>query len=361
MIRRVYDGHVDCLQVLDENGNLDTALLPEGLTDQTLVQMYRYMCFARALDSKTLSLQRQGRAVTYAPLVGEEATQIGSAMALGANDTFVPSFRQHGVFLVRGLSLETFFIYWRGFEEGCVIPESVHGLPPIVPVGSQLPHAAGIAFAQKYRKTGASVLAYVGDGGTSEGEFYETINFAGVFKLPLVTIIENNQWAISVPRSKQTAAETLAQKGIAAGINCVQVDGNDVIAVYKATREALSRAATSPTLIECLTYRMSMHTTADDPTKYRPDKDVDAWKPRDPIARVRKYLVSKSLWDDAKQAAMEAENSKTIDAAVEKAETFRPEPSSMFRNVYSFMPQTLQEELDDSTANNFWQPPALQV
>ena len=216
MLSDAFEYKIEYMQILDENGNVDQSLFPKNLDDSKLVQMYKYMNFARALDAKTLSLQRQGRAVTYAPLVGEEATQIGSAMAMRADDIFVPNFRQHGVYLARGLPLELYFIYWRGFEEGGAIPKNVNGMPVIVPVGSQVPHAAGIAYAQKYEKTGNAVIVYVGDGGTSEGDFYEAMNFAGVLKLPLVIIIENNQWAISVPRSKQSAAHTLAQKAVAA-------------------------------------------------------------------------------------------------------------------------------------------------
>ncbi|MDE1827969.1 MAG: pyruvate dehydrogenase (acetyl-transferring) E1 component subunit alpha [Candidatus Micrarchaeota archaeon] len=354
-MKRVFQGAVDNIQILDENGDIDASLFPSGLDDKKILEMYRYMSFARALDAKCLSLQRQGRAVTYAPLIGEEATQVGSAMAMRAGDLFVPNFRQHAVYLVRGLPLEIMFLYWRGFEEGAAIPKEVGGFPYIVPVSSQMPHAAGIAFAQKYNKKDVAVLAYVGDGGTSEGDFYEALNFAGVFKLPMVAIIENNQWAISVPRSKQSAAETLAQKGFAAGIRCVQVDGNDVIAVYKVISEAIANAKDGPTLIECVTYRMSMHTTADDPTKYRDPAEVEIWKARDPIDRVRKYLSKKALWSLELEKAMGEEQLKIIDEAVAKAEAFKPDPKSMFENVYGYMPQVLQDELDDSVANNFWQ------
>ncbi|MGC8478676.1 MAG: pyruvate dehydrogenase (acetyl-transferring) E1 component subunit alpha [Candidatus Micrarchaeia archaeon] len=355
MLDKVFKGEIDFLQILDENGKVDESQFPAYLTEDLAVQMYKYMSFARTLDAKTLSLQRQGRAVTYAPLVGEEATQIGSALAMRKDDIFVPNFRQHGVYLARGLPLELYFIYWRGFEEGGAIPPEVKGLPVIVPVASQVPHAAGMAFAQKYKGTGNAVITYVGDGGTSEGDFYEALNFAGVFKVPLVTIIENNQWAISVPRKKQTAAETLAQKAFAAGIKSIQVDGNDVFAVYKAVKDAISFSTEGPTLIECVTYRMSMHTTADDPTKYRPDAEVEAWKKKDPIERLGKYLLSKGLWDDSKEKAMQAEQVAAIDDAIKKAEAFKGDPASMFKNVYSFMPEMLQEELDEAEQNNFWQ------
>ncbi len=354
-MENVFDTSIKYMQVMDEHGNIDQQLFPSGVDDNKIIEMYKWMSFARALDAKALSLQRQGRAVTYAPLVGEEATQVGSAMAMGPNDFFVPNFRQHGVFLVRGLPLYAIFLYWKGYEEGSTVGKGVNAVPYIVPVSTQLPHATGIAFAQKYRKTGGTVVTYVGDGGTSEGNFYEAMNFAGIMKAPLVLIIENNGWAISEPRSEQTVAQTLAQKAIAAGIPSIQVDGNDVIAVYKATRDAIAKSADGPYVIECITYRMSMHTTADDPTKYRSDAEVEAWKPKDPILRVRNYLAKKSMWDDSKESAMADEHIKKIDAAVEEAEKFKADPRSMFQNIYSYIPDTLKEELDAAIAANFWQ------
>ena len=352
--KKVFDGSIDYIQIMDEEGNIDQLLFPKDLSDDTITDMYKKMSLARALDAKMLSLQRQGRAVTYAPLVGEEATQIGSAMAMRKDDIFVPSFRQHGVYLARGMDLSIFFLYWRGYEEGNAIPRQVNGTPVIVPVATQMPHASGVAFAQKYKGKDVAVVSYLGDGGTSEGDFYEAINFAGVFKLPLISIIENNQWAISVPRKSQTASETLAQKAFAAGVNGIQVDGNDVIAVYKAVQDAIAASKTGPTVIECVTYRMSLHTTADDPTKYRSDEEVNAWKPKDPLMRVRKYLDKKGLWDDKKEEAMASAHQNLIDTAVEKAEAFKPDPKTMFEHVYSFMPDVLKEELEESESSNFW-------
>ncbi len=350
-----FDCSIKYTQVIDENGKVDAALFPKDLDDETVKQMYIYMCFARALDAKTLSLQRQGRAATFAPLLGEEATQIGVAFGMAKGDILVPSFRQHGILLARGMRLDSYFIYWRGFEEGNDTLKDIGSFPVAVPVGTQMPHGAGAAFAQKYLNTGKAVFAFVGDGGTSEGDFYEAINFAGAFGLPLVSVVENNQWAISLPRSKQTAAKTLAQKGIAAGINSVQVDGNDVVAVYKATKEAAALAREGkPSLIECVTYRISMHTTSDDPTKYRSDAEVEAWKAKDPISRIRKYLEGKSLWNDSMEKEMADKQSSEIDEAVAKAEAFKPDPKSMFESVYSFLPQTLKEEEDSALASGFW-------
>ncbi len=354
LLKDMFQGTIKYMQILDESGSVDKSLFPEELSDDKIVDMYKRMSFARAVDAKALSLQRQGRLATYAPLLGQEAEQIGSAMALRANDIIVPNFRQHGVLLVRGFPLDSFFVFWKGYEDGAAALKGINSLPITVPVGTQMPHAAGVAFAQKYKGSDAAVVAYIGDGGTSEGEFYEALNFAGVMKLPLVTIIENNQWAISVPREKQSAAATLAQKAFAAGISGLQVDGNDVIAVYKATMEALANAKNGPTLIEAVTYRMSMHTTSDDPAKYRGDAEVAEWKARDPIARVRRYIEQKGAWDESKESIMIEGQSKQIDDAVERAEQFKPDPRSMFETVYSFVPGILKEEEDDSVANVFW-------
>ncbi len=317
--------------------------------------MYKLMVLTRAYDNKILSLQRQGRTATFAPGFGEEAAQVGSASAMRPNDIFVPAFRQSGVYLTRGFPMDLYLLYWIGYEEGNVVPENVRGMPMAVPVSTQMPHAAGIAYAQKYKGSDSAVVAYVGDGGTSEGDFAEALNLAGVWKAPLVAIIQNNQWAISMPRKKQSAAETLAQKAFAAGINGVQVDGNDVVAVYKATREAISNARDGPTLIECVTYRMGMHTTSDDPTKYRSDEETAAWAKKDPILRVKAYLEGKGLLSDAIDKEIEEDNSKIIDSWVEKAESFKPDPTSMFTNVYSFMPEILSAELEESKASDFWQ------
>ncbi len=356
MQKKVFDDSIEYFQVMDENGAIDQALFPKEVTDQKIVEMYKWMAFARALDAKALSLQRQGRIATYAPLVGQEGEQVGSALALGQNDYFVPNFRQHGVFLVRGAPIDKIVLGWRGYEDGGAVPKGFNALAVAVPVATQLPHAAGLAFALMQRKNGGAVLGYVGDGGTSEGDFYESLNFAGAKKVPLVILIEDNEWAISVPRSEQTAAQTLAQKAMAAGIKGVQVDGNDVIGVYKVVKDALDEARKgNPMLVEVLTYRMSMHTTADDPTKYRSDAEVEAWKNKDPLLRVRKYLQSKNLWDDTKEQQMQDDQRKKIDDAVAVAESFKEDPTSMFQNIYSFMPEVLNDELEEAKEAGFWQ------
>ncbi len=355
LIRDAFEGKIQYFQVMDESGSIDQSLMPPELTDAKLLDMLKLMLLTRNADAKAISLQRQGRAATYAPTLGEEAVNIGTATAMRKNDIFVPAFRQHGVYFARGLPMRLFYLYWMGFEEGNMIPPEVHGFPMAVPVSTQMPHSVGLAFAQKYKKTGNAVIAYIGDGGTSQGDFYEAINFAGVWHVPLVVVIQNNQWAISVPRSKQSAATTLAQKAFAAGIPGVQVDGNDAIAVYKATAQALKDAANGPSVIECVTYRAGMHTTSDDPTKYRSEADVSEWLKKDPILRQKLYLAKKGLWSEQIEAQVTDEQKKLIDSGVEEAEAFKPDPKSMFQNLYSFVPETLDDELKDSEANNFWQ------
>ncbi|MGC8648725.1 MAG: pyruvate dehydrogenase (acetyl-transferring) E1 component subunit alpha [Candidatus Micrarchaeia archaeon] len=355
MLKKTFDGFISYMQILDENGNVDKDLFPKDLDDKTILDMYKYMNLARAVDAKALSLQRQGRLATYAPLVGQEAEQIGSAMAMDKKDLLVPNYRQHGVMIVRGLQLKDFFVFWKGYEDGAATFKSINSLAVAVPVGTQTQHATGLAYAQKYLNTNSSVVTYIGDGGTSEGDFYEAMNFAGVMKVPLLIIIENNQWAISVPRAKQSAAQTLAQKAMAAGIEGMQVDGNDVFAVYKATKEALAKAQKSgPVLLECITYRMSMHTTSDDPTKYRSEEEVDSWKAKDPIERLKNYIIKKGIWNDSNETNMKNEQQMLIDEAVKEAEQFKPNPKDMFETVYSFMPETLKEEYDDAITSNFW-------
>ncbi len=356
MQKRVFDGSIDYVQIMDEEGNVDAALMPKDLTDELIVKMYRDMSLARAFDAKALSLQRQGRIVTYAPTLGQEATQIGSCMAMRENDLFVPNFRQHSLYLLKGLPMEKMFISLRGYEDGSKGPKDFKVFPVVVPVGSQVPHAVGLAYAQKYKKSNAVVVSYVGDGGTSEGDFNEGINFAGVWKVPLVMVIENNQWAISIPRKNQTAAVTLAQKAFAAGLKGLQVDGNDVIAVYKAVSDAAKLAATGdPQVIECVTYRLGLHTTSDDPLKYRSAEETEEWKKKDPLVRVRKYLAKKGLWDDSMEQKMADEYRALIDDGVAKAEAFKPDPNSMFENIYSYIPETLKDEEDDAIASNYWQ------
>jgi len=267
------------VRVIDENGEVvDDAEVPD-LTDDELVEMYRNMKLARRFDERAVSLQRQGRIGTYPPLSGQEGAQIGSAMALAEDDWTVPSYREHGAGLVRGLPLKQTLLFWMGHEAGNRIPEDANIFTVAVPIASQIPHATGLAWASKLRdEQDKAFLCYFGDGATSEGDFHEGLNFAGVFDTPNVFFCNNNQWAISVPRERQTASKTLAQKAQAYGFEGVQVDGMDPLAVYKVTKAAVEKAKDPeegdlrPTLIEAVQYRFGAHTTADDPSVYRDEE-----------------------------------------------------------------------------------------
>jgi pyruvate dehydrogenase E1 component alpha subunit len=362
----VFKGSVDYQQILDEKGIIDKTqdlfkrhfkwsmergvvpLDPKLKTD-LLKRMYELMVFTRAYDDKAIKLQRQGRMGTYAPLLGEEAVGVGAALALQKQDWACPTYRNTQVYYIKGIPLHMIYLYWKGIEDGMNYPKGTNCFPFAVPIASHLPHAVGIAYALKRKKKKQVMLTFVGDGGTSEGDFHEALNFAGVWKLPIVFIIVNNQWAISVPRSKQTASKTLAQKGLAYGIPSVQVDGNDCLAVYTATKEAIdeARAGHGPKVIEAITYRMSMHTTADDPTKYRTEKDLKYWKARDPIDRFKKYLTKKKIWTNSYEKKLQEKISKEISSAVKKIEEYKPDPHEMFKYVWAEQTEDLKEQMKE--------------
>ncbi len=335
-------------QVLDHEGNVRKDLEPK-IDNETLVRAYKAMVLTRLGDDKAVKLQRQGRMGAYPPSKGQEASQVGPALVLEDGDWTVWAFREMGALLVRGVPLWQQYLYWMGNEEGSNYPEGVRVTPSVVPVGSQLPHAVGIGYAMKHRQQRSVVLCYFGDGATSEGDFHESLNFSGVFKTPNVFVCQNNQYAISLPRERQTAAKSLAQKAIAYGIPGIQVDGNDVLALYAATKEAVERARNGdgPTLIESYTYRLGDHTTSDDATRYRKEKELEYWEARDPLSRFRVYLESKKAWDEEKEKSYRAEAEALVEEAAKKAETF-PIPSldDAFRFTYSTMSANLAEQLE---------------
>jgi pyruvate dehydrogenase E1 component subunit alpha len=333
---------VEHLSILDSDGNLDAALEPD-ISPATLQAMYRAMLRGRRLDERMVRLQRQGRIGTFAPIKGQEASQIGSVFTLHPADWMVPSFRETAAMLHRGWSIEKILSFFAGYLEGGQPAPEQHDLPVAIPVATQLPHAVGLAYAAQYRGDDAVVMAYFGDGATSEGDFHEAANFAGVWHVPLVLVCQNNQWAISVPLKKQTHSRTIAQKALAYGFPGIQVDGNDVLAVYAASREAVerARAGDGPTLIECVTYRLSMHTTADDPTKYRAEEEVKAWERKDPLARFGAYLQKRNLLEEGLDEAIDAE----IAAAVQRFEAMpAPDPLTMFDHAYAELPFHLTEQ-----------------
>ncbi len=342
----VYEARTERLEILDLEGKVDLELMPE--VDQELaLKLYRHMIRMRAYDSKALRLQRQGRMGTWPPSLGQEAVQAAVGMAMDEKDWLIPSFREPGTMIAHGVPAHLIYAHWAGDERGACYPENIRCFPPAVPVGSQWQHGAGVGLSLKLRKERAAAVVFGGDGSTSEGDFHEGLNAAGVFKANTVFVIQNNQWAISVPLSHQTAAETLAQKAHAYGVPGIQVDGNDVFAMTLVAREALERARSGggPTLIEAVTYRLGDHTTADDASRYRDEAEVSYWEKRDPIRRLRLYLESEGLWDEAQEEDFVAEVNRWVDEQVEAFESMAPaDPASIFDDMYSELPSRLVEQ-----------------
>jgi len=335
-------------QILKPDGTLHPDVKPP-ISDQETLQLYQKMVFIRLADQKALMLQRQGRMGTYAPIWGQEACQVGSAYILQGGDWVFPAFRELGATLMMGIPLKTIYLYWMGNEEGSRAPEGVNVAPVSIPVGTHPLHAVGVAWAAKIRGDKIVTISYFGDGATSKGDFHEAMNLAGVFKTPSIFFCQNNQFAISVPRKIQTASETIAQKAIAYGVDGIQVDGNDLFAVSTVTKEAVAKARSGggSTLIEAVTYRFGPHTTADDPTKYRREDEIEPWKQLDPLVRLRLYLKGRGLWSDEVENRMTEEAQKEIDQAVKEAETVPvPELEEIFKYVYAEMTPQLKEQME---------------
>ena len=334
------------LEILSPDGSVDESLMPK-LKDDLLLKMYRLMFQIRAFDERAILLQRSGRLGTYPMITGQEATQCVPPLALKASDWAVPTYRGGGVYFARGMQMRYALLYWAGDDRGTHFPDGNSDMIFSIPVGTHLTQVMGLAWGEKLKKTGGVALGYCGDGTSSKGDLHEALTFAGQFKLPAIYIIENNGWAISVPRSRQAACETLAQKAWGYGVAGIQVDGNDPIAVYKATTDAVARArkGDGPTLIECETYRMGHHTTADDATRYRSDKIVDSWKKKDPLSRMKKFIFARKLWNETKEKALAVETKKWIDGEVAAYENFPPpNPLDMFANNYEHATWPLVEQ-----------------
>jgi len=335
-------------QMMKPDGTLESGQMPL-ISDQETLALYQKMVFIRLADQRALMLQRQGRLGTYAPIWGQEACQIGSTRVLEKGDWVFPAFREIGAALMMGIPLKAVFLYWMGNEEGSQAPRGINILPVSIPVGTHPPHAVGVGWGAKLKGEKIVAIVYFGDGATSKGDFHEAMNFAGVFKTPTIFFCQNNQFAISVPRKIQTASQTIAQKAIAYGIDGIQVDGNDLFAVYAATKEAVekARAGGGPTLIEGVTYRFGPHTTADDPTKYRRDEEIEPWKPLDPMVRLKLYLKEKGLWNEEVEQRLTEEAQKEIDQAVKDAEDVpAPNVEEIFKYVFEEMTPPLKEQLE---------------
>jgi pyruvate dehydrogenase E1 component alpha subunit len=320
---------------------------------ERLIALYRAMTFTRCFDTKAIALQRTGRLGTYASSLGQEAVAVGVASAMRPEDVLVPSFREHGAQLWRGVTSYELFLYWGGDERGSDFAGPRQDFPVSIPVASHAPHSVGVALAFKLRGEKRAAVCILGDGATSKGDFYEAINFAGVWRLPALLVVANNQWAISVPRAAQTAAQTLAQKAVAVGIAAEQVDGNDVIAVADAAERALARARAGDgsTLIEAVTYRLGDHTTADDASRYRDDAEVSRHWTEEPMSRLRQYLAAQGLWSADQEEKLLAQCSAEIDAAADRYLATPPEPpEAMFDHLYAVLPPSLVAQRDAAMA-----------
>ena len=349
---------MEMLQILKADGEFDSKLLPD-LSDEDLRKMYRFLLLVRQYNQRGLNLQRQGRITFFMESTGEEACEIGATYATGSSDWLYPTYRDPGVCMMRGVPIRLLFdqlmansedpskgrqlgTHW-GFKEQNIVSISS-------PLATQMTHAVGTAYAMKYKNEKNAVLTFMGDGATSQGGFHSAMNFAGVFKLPVVFFCQNNQYAISLPARRQTASESIAIKAEAYGFEGVQVDGNDILAVYKATKAALDKARSGggPTLIEGVTYRMGGHSTSDDPSKYRSQEEVELWRKRDPIPRFRSYLMKRGLLTEQLEKEMQQGIEAEIAKAVSEAEK-NPPPAleTLFTDVYSEMPWHIKEELEE--------------
>ncbi|OIK10378.1 pyruvate dehydrogenase (acetyl-transferring) E1 component subunit alpha [Bacillus sp. MUM 116] len=325
-------------QIIDENGQLQKQEYKDLLTEELVKKFYYNMVRIRTFDRKAISLQRQGRLGTYAPFEGQEASQVGSALALEKDDWVFPTYRDHGATITFGAGLARTFLYWNGRVEGCVPEEGKKIFPPAVPIATQIPHAAGAAMAEKRKGTKNAAIAYFGDGATSEGDFHEGLNFASVFQAPVIFFNQNNGFAISVPIEKQMNSKTIAQKAVAYDMPGVRVDGNDIFAVYFQTRESLDRGrfGGGPTLIEAITWRYGAHTTADDPAKYRNQAESDMIREqRDPLLRVERFMKLNGFWDEEWVQKIKEETASEIEKAVKDMESFpKPNIHDLFDNVF---------------------------
>jgi pyruvate dehydrogenase E1 component alpha subunit len=348
-LETIADFEIQYSQFLDPEGKPSKDIPALARDTDKLLDMYRQMTETRVFDTKAINLQRTGKLGTYASCLGHEATHVGIAAAMQEEDVLAPSYREYGAMFCRGVTMAEILLYWGGDERGSDFAGPRHDFPFCVPIATQCLHAAGAAMAFQHRGEKRCAVSINGDGGTSEGAFYEAMNIAGARKLPVVFMVVNNKWAISVPIEMQTATETLAQKAVAAGFPGIQVDGNDIVAVRHWVERALNRGrrGEGPTLIEAVTYRLSDHTTADDSSRYRKKDEVEnAWKV-EPLIRIRQYLNDLGVWDDDKEQALQEANAAKVDEAVQiYLNTPKPAVESMFDHMYRELPEFLEEQRD---------------
>ncbi|KFN42370.1 hypothetical protein N790_11575 [Arenimonas malthae CC-JY-1] len=343
---------IEYLQYLGQDGRLVREDLPEFARDRrNLVELFKQMLLVRTFDTKAVALQRTGKLGTYASCLGHEAAHIGIGSAMQYDDVFAPSYREYGAQFMRGVKPRDVLMYWGGDERGNDFSGPPHDYPWCVPIATQCLHAAGAALAFKLRGEPRVAVTCVGDGGSSKTDTYAAINSAGAYSLPFVLCIINNQWAISVPRKSQTGAKTLAQKGLAGGLDCVQVDGNDIIAVRAAMDHALKRARNGHggSVLELVTYRLSDHTTADDARRYRDDAEVKAAWEREPMSRLRTFLINDGMWSEAEEAAWKEECGKRVDEEVNAYLETKVQPvEAMFDYLYAELPADYEAQRADA-------------
>lgn len=335
---------VEYIQYLNEQAELLNKELPLAKNKDSLLKLYETMVLTRAFDKKAIALQRTGKMGTYAPINGQEAISSAIGHAMQADDVFVPYYRDYAAQIQRGIKMSEILAYWGGDERGSDFTHNRHDLPICVPIASQCLHAAGVAFSFKYRKQPRVAVVCIGEGGTSEGDFYEAINVSAVWNLPIVFIVNNNQWAISVPREKQTSTATIAQKAIAAGFEGIQIDGNDILACRQTIGDAIdnARKGQGPQLIEAVTFRLCDHTTADDATRYQPDAQVSDAAAKEPLKRFKQYLINQQFWTEKEEEKLNQYCAKQVEAAVEEYINTKPQAlSSMFDFHYAELPEEL--------------------
>jgi len=359
-----YTAKIENIQILDETGKLDEKLARGGLKDKDAVFIYEQMTICRHYDEIAFKLQRSGRMGTYPQNKGQEAIA-GAGLALkqlAPGSWLVPCYRENIALFINGLPMEKILLHWMGDERGNQIPEGVNITPIAIPIGTHPLHAAGLAWSFKYRGENDKVaVSFFGDGSTSEGDVHEAMNFASALKLPAIFYCQNNGWAISTPRSKQTGSETFAQKGLAYGMYSVQIDGNDIFASYRIMKEAIARATkdNTPTFIEAVTYRLGDHTTADDARRYRDEKEIEPWLAKDPLIRTRKYLESKDLWNESKQKELEAHAKKFVSGIVKLAENIeKPSRNDIFDYTFEQIPDAIRTQRDTMRTSSLGQDPA---
>jgi pyruvate dehydrogenase E1 component alpha subunit len=340
---------IEYLSVMDEAGHVDEALMPK-LTPEQIKKMYEMLILIRVFDQKAFNMQRTGRLGTYIQLKGQESIQVACAAALEDSDFIFPMYRNSGLLIARKQPMHKMMQYWNGDERGNKAPEGVNNFPICIAVGTQMIHAAGCGWALRLQGKKNVAMTFFGDGATSKGDFYEALNFAGVFNANTVFVCENNQFAISVPRAKQTHAETIAQKGVAAGVESIQVDGMDIFAMYKAAKDAVDKARSGhgPTLIEAYTYRLCDHSTSDDASRYRPKEEVEMWQKRDGVERLEKYMMKKGMLDEKSKQAILENAQKAVEQAVEEFEKIpNPDPKDMFTYVFAEMSEEQAEQMKE--------------